>query len=52
MRRHPLLAFCRNLPHATQDTKWGNDLCFSIGGKMFAVLETNHGDYSQQTHHA
>src|SRR5262245_48576619 len=25
------------LPKATEDIKWGNDLCFSIGEKMFAV---------------
>jgi predicted DNA-binding protein (MmcQ/YjbR family) len=28
---------CAGLPGATQDTKWGNDLVFSVGGKMFAV---------------
>ena len=25
------------LPKATEDIKWGNDLCFCIGEKMFAV---------------
>ena len=30
--------FCRALPGATEDVKWGNDLVFSIGGKMFAVV--------------
>lgn len=30
-------AFCARLPAATQDVKWGADLCFSVGGKMFAV---------------
>ena len=30
--------FCRALPDATEDVKWGNDLVFSIGGKMFAVV--------------
>jgi predicted DNA-binding protein (MmcQ/YjbR family) len=35
----PLIAFCRKLPHATEDVKWGNDLVFSIGGKMFAVFD-------------
>ena len=28
---------CLSFPHATEDVKWGNDLCFSIGGKMFCV---------------
>jgi len=29
--------FCKRLPHTTEDIKWGHDLCFLIGGKMFAV---------------
>jgi predicted DNA-binding protein (MmcQ/YjbR family) len=29
--------FCAALPAATQDVKWGADLCFSVGGRMFAV---------------
>ena len=32
-----LRKFCRSLPHATEDVKWGNDLCFLIGGRMFCV---------------
>jgi len=28
---------CLSFPQATEDIKWGNDLCFSIGGKMFCV---------------
>lgn len=34
--------FCLSLPFATEDVKWGNDLTFSVGKKMFAVtgLET------------
>jgi predicted DNA-binding protein (MmcQ/YjbR family) len=30
---------CRKLPGVTEDVKWGNDLVFSVGGKMFAVFE-------------
>lgn len=30
--------FCLSLPHATEDVKWGKDLCFCIGEKMFAVV--------------
>ena len=30
--------FCLSLPHATEDVKWGKDLCFCVGGKMFAVV--------------
>lgn len=29
---------CRALPGTTEDVKWGNNLVFSIGGKMYAVL--------------
>ena len=28
---------CKTLPGVTEDIKWGNDLVFSIGGKMFCV---------------
>lgn len=30
-------SFCVGLPHVTEDVKWGNDLCFCVGSKMFAV---------------
>jgi predicted DNA-binding protein (MmcQ/YjbR family) len=30
-------SFCKSLPAVTEDVKWGNDLCFSVGGKMFCV---------------
>lgn len=29
---------CRIFPHVTEDIKWENDLVFSIGRKMFAVV--------------
>ena len=29
--------FCLSLPAATEDIKWGQDLCFSVAGKMFCV---------------
>ena len=32
--------FCLSLPAATEDIKWGSDLAFSVGGKMFAVVNT------------
>ena len=32
-----LRAFCLSLPSVTEDVKWGHDLVFSIGGKMFSV---------------
>lgn len=33
-----ILAFCRGLSGVTEDVKWGNDLCFLVGGKMFVVF--------------
>ncbi len=27
--------FCVSLPHVTEDIKYGTDLCFSIGNKIF-----------------
>jgi len=32
-----LRKFCLSLPAVTEDIKWGNDLVFSIGDKMFCV---------------
>jgi len=34
-----LIQFCRTLHCATEDVKWGHDLVFSIGGKMFAAFD-------------
>ena len=36
LARDPLVVFCRNLPAATEDVKWEDDLVFSVGAKMFA----------------
>ena len=41
MNVEELRAFCLALPHATEDIKWGNDLCFCIGEKMFATTSLN-----------
>jgi predicted DNA-binding protein (MmcQ/YjbR family) len=38
MRLATLQAMCRALPGATEDVKWGHDLCFSVGGRMFAAV--------------
>lgn len=29
--------FCRALPGATEDVKWGSNLVFSVGAKMFML---------------
>jgi predicted DNA-binding protein (MmcQ/YjbR family) len=31
---------CLALPEVTEDLKWGADLAFSVGGKMFCVVNT------------
>ena len=37
MNIEQLRKYCLSFPHATEDVKWGNDLCFCVGGKMFCV---------------
>jgi predicted DNA-binding protein (MmcQ/YjbR family) len=33
-----LQIICNALPDVTEDIKWGQDLCFCVGGKMFLVV--------------
>jgi predicted DNA-binding protein (MmcQ/YjbR family) len=40
----PLVAFCHSLAGATADVKWGHDLIFSVGDKMFAGFPFPGGD--------
>jgi predicted DNA-binding protein (MmcQ/YjbR family) len=37
MNTEQLREFCLSLPSVEEDVKWGNDLCFLIGKKMFCV---------------
>src|SRR5215211_312207 len=37
MNTETLRNFCLSLPAATEEIKWGNDLVFSVGEKMFCV---------------
>src|ERR1039458_2049377 len=30
--------FCLAFPQATENMQWGDDLCFKIGGKIFAIV--------------
>ena len=30
--------FCLSFPQATENLQWGDDLCFKVGGKIFAML--------------
>ncbi len=43
MNIEQLRQFCLSLPHATEDVKWGADLCFCVGAKMFAVTDLDSG---------
>lgn len=38
MNIEDLQNICKAMPHVTEDVKWGHDLVFSIGGKMFHVV--------------
>jgi len=46
-----LRKFCLAFPGATEDIKWGADLCFSVGGKMFTVTsaDSSEGGVSLKT---
>jgi predicted DNA-binding protein (MmcQ/YjbR family) len=33
-----LQTICKSLANITEDIKWGHDLCFNTGGKMFLVV--------------
>src|SRR6476619_3159624 len=41
MNIEDLRKFCLSMPGATEDVKWGADLCFSVGAKMFAVTSAD-----------
>jgi predicted DNA-binding protein (MmcQ/YjbR family) len=40
MNLEDLQSICNELDDVTEDIKWGQDLCFNIGGKMFLVTNT------------
>ena len=42
MNLETLRAFCLTLPGTTEDVKWEDHLCFSVGGKMYYVTSFNH----------
>jgi predicted DNA-binding protein (MmcQ/YjbR family) len=43
MNLQSLQSFCRALPGATEDIKWGDHLVFSVGQKMFASFYNDRG---------
>lgn len=38
MQLEDIQGICLGMPSVTEDVKWGHDLVFSIGGKMFCVV--------------
>jgi predicted DNA-binding protein (MmcQ/YjbR family) len=50
MSKNSLIEFCRTLPSVTEDVKWENNLCFLIGGKIFAIFNLdNPSNFSFKT---
>lgn len=45
MNLEQLRKFCLAFPAATEDVKWGNDLCFCVGSKMFCVTGVDSMQY-------
>jgi predicted DNA-binding protein (MmcQ/YjbR family) len=41
MNIESLRALCLSFPDVTEDIKWGNDLCFLVGEKMFCVTSVS-----------
>lgn len=41
MNIEDIKTICASFPNVTEDIKWGNDLVFMIGGKMFCVVGLN-----------
>src|SRR5688572_18506510 len=41
MNIEDIQVICKKLPAVTEDIKWGNDLVFSVGEKMFCVVGLN-----------
>lgn len=44
LRAESFYEVCRALPGVTEGIKWGNDLVFSVGGKMFAAFQLPEGE--------
>jgi predicted DNA-binding protein (MmcQ/YjbR family) len=41
MNASALEKLCMSFKGATQEIKWGNDLCYLVGGKMFCVTSVD-----------
>lgn len=44
MNVEALRALCAGWPAVHEDVKWGNDLVFTVGGRMFCVLDLSGGE--------
>ncbi|MGO8794566.1 MAG: MmcQ/YjbR family DNA-binding protein [Candidatus Sulfotelmatobacter sp.] len=42
MRVDAIREFCLSFPQATENLQWGDDLCFKIRGKIFAIVGLDH----------
>jgi len=38
MNAEAIRSYCLSFPHATEKLQWEDDLCFKVGGKIFATL--------------
>ncbi|HUK46542.1 MAG TPA: MmcQ/YjbR family DNA-binding protein [Terriglobales bacterium] len=38
MNLDSIRALCLSLPNATENLQWGEELCFKVGGKIFAMV--------------
>jgi predicted DNA-binding protein (MmcQ/YjbR family) len=38
MKLDSIREFCLSFPQATENLQWGDDLCFKIAGKIFAII--------------
>ncbi len=44
MNIEQLRKYCLSFPGTTEDIKWGADLCFCVGAKMFCVTSVDSSD--------
>lgn len=38
MNADSIRKYCLSFPHVTENLQWGDDLCFKVAGKIFAIL--------------
>lgn len=38
MNTDSVRSLCLSLPHATENVQWEDELCFKVGGKIFAMV--------------